>query len=198
MTPLRDTLDLLAWLTLEGGRVDALRRLRTIAAPDAPGEFGDRARELLSQLASSDLDEVTVEFTRLMVADCAARSPLPVPPWEDCWVGDERTVMGPRSQAALLSYAQAELGFDGIKDHPADHIGLELLFVAALLDEEQRGERDNAARVRFVDEHLRRFCPAIGKALATQARHPVWRAVGETLAALPQELAPRTLHLPIA
>ena len=97
-------------------------------------------------------------------------------------------MLGPRCRAVLGAYVEAGLGFDAMTQRPADHIGLELCFVAELCDQEARGERDGAARDAFVRRHLAVVCSAVGTALARKARGPLWRDVGRALSALPSFL----------
>lgn len=193
---LRDVCRLLGGLTLAGARTELLRQLRQESVPAALGEAvgGELGNALVAMQRALDeeaLEPLAAEYTRLMVAnaDRGARSPLPVPPWEDCYVGGERKIFGARSQAARRAYAAVALGFDGMASQPADHVGLELCFVAALLDQEERGERDDSGRAAFVDGHLRSFSPAIGKALAACSRSAFWRETGRAIASIPGALS---------
>ncbi|MBI4954554.1 MAG: molecular chaperone TorD family protein [Myxococcales bacterium] len=168
--------------------LDELRREATLAQAGAslPGELGSALGAMHEALAAEPPGAIALEYTRLMVTNAAdgARRPLPVPLYEDCYAG-ERRVMGPRSRAALLAYAAAGLGFDGMRDGPADHLGLELCFVAALVAEEARGERDASARAAFVREHVSPFAAAVATAMQQSARTRFWRATSRALAALP-------------
>ena len=191
-TDLRDVCSLLGGLALHGAQVDLLRAIqRENAATRLATSFGGEMAQALTRMQEALAEEghapVAKEYTRLMVAngEGGARSALPVPPWEDCYAGGERKVLGERSRAALNAYAAAKLGFDGMTEQPADHIGLELCFVAALLDEEERGERDATARTAFVDEHLKNFSPSLGRTLADAAHESFWRETGRAIALLP-------------
>jgi len=193
---LRDVCRLLGGLALEGAKPDLLREIQHEGAAAKlglamGGRLGEALTAMQGALDEEDPDALAAEYTRLMVAnaDRGARSPLPVPPWEDCYTGDGRKVLGPRSQAALRAYAAAALGFEGMKEQPADHVGLELCFVAALLDEEEKGARDATTRAAFVNEHLRAFSPALGRTLTDAARTTFWREAGRAIALLPGPLS---------
>ena len=196
---LSEVCNLLGGLLLEGADTDLLARLRDAKAVSAcvesvGGALGSSLVRLQAELERGELMDVAVDYTRLMVTDATAgaRGPLPVPPWEDCHHGHERQVMGERGQAAFRAYVSAGLGFDDMTTRPADHIGLELCFVAALLMEEVDGERDDRVRAAFVREHLDVFAPRIGGALANKARCGVWTAVGLALIALSPLLRPKS------
>jgi len=190
---LRDTCQLLGGLALDGARVDLLREIQRDGTAARLGtSLGDELGVALSAmqhaLDEEELESLAVEFTRLLIAS-GARKPVPVPPWEDCYVGKGRVVQGDRSRAALLAYATARFAFDGITEQPADHMGLELCFVAALLDEERSGERDGTARAAFVEEHLKTFSPAFGRTLSEAAGKSFWREAGKAIAMLPAALS---------
>lgn len=200
---LRDVCRLLGGLTLEGARSGLLRELRQQGAvaklgAAVGGPLGEALATMQSALEREDADALAAEYTRLMVAnaDRGARSPLPVPPWEDCYTGEGRKVLGARSRAALQAYAAAALGFEGMKEQPADHVGLELCFVAALLDEEEKGERDASVREAFVSEHLTSFSPALGRTLADATRTSFWRETGRALGLLPGLLTSSAVERP--
>ncbi len=190
---LRDLCRLLGELTLRGWRVEVLRRFRQEGLARRlstlfEDELGGALEVLHGALCREEAEAIAAEYTRLMVASGAPgeKSRLLVPPWEDCYSGDgSREVLGAQSRAVLQAYAAARLGFDGMTREPADHIGLELCFTASLLEEEERGERDDSARLAFAAAHLRRFSLAFGEALRDAAREGVWQETGRTLALLP-------------
>jgi TorA maturation chaperone TorD len=100
------------------------------------------------------------------------------------------------------AYLDAGLGYDGIQQAPADHVGLEFLFVAALLEEERHGRRDSSARRDFVAVHLGPCAAAVGWALQHAAKGGVWREVGRSIVQAPfildGEPGGRAWELPIA
>lgn len=194
-TLMREVLALLGGLLLEGaatGLLDELRAEQVFARSSsaAGGPLGAALGAAQASLDEADSNALATEYTRLFILPAGGpRGRLVIPPWEDCWLGEERTVLGERSRAAMLAYAGAGIGFDAMDERPSDHLGLELCFVSALLVEEEAGERDGAARRAFVREHVQRFAPLIGAALARESREPFWRALGDALTALPDPLA---------
>lgn len=199
-----EALSLAGCLLLDGAdtkRLAALRSERIAAelASALPGPLGTALAAIQAGLDGAELDDLAIELTRLMLVPAGgARGKVLVPPWEDCWVGPERQILGERSAAATRAYASAGIGFDGMGERPADHIGLELCFVAALLAEEQDGTRDGSARRAFVREHLARFAPLVGGVLQRESHAAFWQAVGKVLEVLPahlDRLDPRALPL---
>ncbi len=83
------------------------------------------------------------------------------------------------------AYLEAGLAYDGIQTVPADHIGLEFLFVASLLEEERQGWRDPVARRAFVRTHLGPCAVAIGRALHRAAKEGAWRELGRAVVQAP-------------
>jgi TorA maturation chaperone TorD len=189
-----EALSLAGCLLLDGADTERLAALRSerIAAELAsvlPGPLGVAMAAIQAGLDGAEPDDLAIELTRLMLVPTGgARGKILVPPWEDCWVGPERQILGERSAAATRAYASAGIGFDGMGERPADHIGLELCFVAALLTEEQEGARDGSVRRAFVREHLTSFAPILGGALRRESRQALWAALGEALEALPAHL----------
>jgi len=195
---LRDACHLLGGLLLDGANVPMLEEVRSRGEAKrlggaAHGPLGDRLEAMHAGLEADSAAELAAEYTRLFLAngEGGARSKLPVPPWEDCYVDrGERSVHGERSLAAFKAYVDAGLGFAGMKGAPSDHIGLELCFVAALLDEEARGARDETARRSFVNGHLGTFAESLAATLVDSARRPFWSELGKALSALPRAIQP--------
>jgi TorA maturation chaperone TorD len=190
---LRDVCRMLGGLLLEGARRDLLEE---VVAREPARTLGTRLGAAMAgpldamqaAIEAEGVQATAVEYTRLTVADATAgaRKPVPVPLWEEVYLGSDRRVAGERTRAVLKKYVEAGLGFDRIKEQPADTIGLELLFVAALLDQEAAGTRDASARKAFVAEHLGPFARALGNVLATASKTAFWREAGRALVLLPE------------
>lgn len=193
----RDLCALIGGLLLDGasqallGELAATGRAADLAAR-VGGALAAPLGAMQEALRQEGIHAVAAEYTRLTVADGTAgpRRPVPVPLWADVQLGNTRQVLGPRSRAALESYLAAGLGFHGMREVPADHVGLELLFLAALLDQELRGERDAAARTAFLGEHLKPLAEAVGGSFQVEARDAFWRALGAALSLVPVAAAP--------
>jgi len=195
---LRDACHLIGGLLLDGANVPMLEEVRGRGEAKrlgsaAQGPLGERLKAMQAGLETDSATDLATEYTRLFLANAegGARAKVPVPPWEDCYVDrGERSVHGERSLAAFKAYVDAGLGFPGMKGMPSDHIGLELCFVAALLDEESRGTRDETARRSFVNGHLGTFAESLATTLIDSARRPFWGEVGKALSALPRAIQP--------
>jgi TorA maturation chaperone TorD len=107
-----------------------------------------------------------------------ANRPLPVPPYESAWAGS-REVGGERARAALRAYVEAGLVFDDWRARPADHVGLELAFVAELL---VRGDCARAAE--FVAAHVATWAEPMAARIRAHARTPFYRAAADALSEL--------------
>ncbi|MBI4511757.1 MAG: molecular chaperone TorD family protein [Deltaproteobacteria bacterium] len=195
LAPLGDTCRLLGRLLLEGASTSLLDEIRQqelfrSLGERCDGKLGETLKDVNESLQRQDTLALSREYTRLFVANAVEgkRQPILVPPWEDCHLGSSHQVMGERSRAVFQAYVAAELGFDDMLGKPADHIGLELLFVAALIHEELGGERDTKARESFCSEHLEEFAKTIGERVAGATHERFWRGIGDAVATLPAYL----------
>ena len=190
-TSTRDLCRLLGGLMLDGANPALLAELLVHRSASRLGDAlgGDLSATLSAieeALGREGIPATAAEYTRLTVADGrGARRPVPVPLWEDVHLGGERRVHGERSRQVRKAYLDAGLGYDGIQQAPADHVGLEFLFVAALLEEERHGRRDSSARRDFVATHLGPCAAAVGWALQHAAKGGVWRGVGRSIVQAP-------------
>jgi TorA maturation chaperone TorD len=192
----RDLARLLGGLLLEGARPGLLaevaeHRTASRVGSALDGEMAAALGAFEEALVRGGILAAAVEYTRLTVVDGrGARRPVPVPLWEDVHLGPDRRVMGERCRMVREAYREAGLGYDGIGTVPADHIGLEFLFVAALLEEERQGRRDPAPRRAFVATHLEPCAAAVGQALQRAANGGVWGHLGQAVVRAPSVLAP--------
>lgn len=93
---------------------------------------------------------------------------------------------------AQVQAIYAEAGFaPRLASDPADHIGLELAFVALLATRiatarsfKRKGARDGRLMQRFVQEHVQTWMPQFAEKLEAAAIVPLYRAAGSLLAAL--------------
>lgn len=158
--------------------------LQAVAADPLLGELSARAGgglgAGLAALPShaGEVDEVRADYVSLFIGPKHKRAP----PWESVYRTPERKVMGSPNAEVTRSYAARGVGFDGIGSRPADHVALELEFVALLLEREDPSE-DEAARA-FLDAHLLAWVPDLARDIALQATTPFWRVTAEVLGAL--------------
>lgn len=89
--------------------------------------------------------------------------PFPAaPPWESVWRERQRLLFGETTAAVRAIYAAHGLAAERANREPEDHLGLELAFLAHLIQQglAENAERNNAvetsreAAVRFLDEHV--------------------------------------------
>jgi TorA maturation chaperone TorD len=122
-----------------------------------------------------------VDATQLFIAN----RPLPAPPWESVYRGPERELFGPPAAEALRAYAEAGVVFDGWKDRPADHVGLELAFMAEVISRGVNAGSGGArgAETSFLRERLLGWAPAFCTRVEENARTPFYRAAAAGLRA---------------
>jgi TorA maturation chaperone TorD len=129
------------------------------------------------------LRRLRVEYTRTFLMN--------VHPYESVYLDDSGMLNTPRSGAVLEHYR--EHGFEPAAARASgapDHLGLELEFMAQLIQREagasRAGYRVVAAALReeqahFLEAHLVRWGPLFGRALAESAESPLYRTLGEAI-----------------
>lgn len=149
------------------------------AWPLAPGT--PEGRSALASLARAldplDAEAIAADNTRLFLGPAD-----PVPVWESVWTTEERLLYAPCEAEVHACYAAS--GFAPPRaNEPADHLSLELAFLAALLS---RGEQDAAQA--FLAAHLGRWAAPCLDEIARRAATNFYRAIpplaSEALAAL--------------
>ena len=158
------------------------------AVADAPLRNAVRALDPGNAQAVEDLQ---TEYTRLFVGPAK----LPCPPWESVYTSEHRQMMQAAHGAVKALHAEAGMNIDDSGVMP-DHIGAELLFLAALLDrlgsenDEQR-QRTLDIADRLLDEHLNLWVGPFTGDLETAARSALYKALAgstrEVLAAMQDE-----------
>ena len=135
--------------------------------------YAELGQALLQPPASDRGAEI--EFYRLFYNPQGA----PCPPWQSVYMtpeGQTPQLFGGAHHSALAWYRR--YGFEpALKNEPADHLGLLLLFYARLLATEE----DGAAIARFEEEHLA-WAPRFIEKLAAEARHERFRTLARDLA----------------
>ena len=130
--------------------------------------------------------DLEAEF-RALFQDASASS---VQPCESAYAEDPEASADSVRRAVSRAYAQAGFQVDEGEDLPADHIGVELAFMARLVESRiaaiDEGEDERAcelARVQrtFLDEHLVPCAIAFCAELAEHARSDFYRGVVEEI-----------------
>lgn len=151
------------------------------AWPLAPGTPEGQAAlaSLARALDPLDAEAIAADNTRLFLGPAD-----PVPVWESVWTTEEHLLYAPCEAEVRACYAAS--GFaPPCTNEPADHLSLELAFLAALLS---RGEED-AARA-FLAAHLGRWAaPCLGE-IACRATTDFYRAIPALVAEALAVLAP--------
>lgn len=132
--------------------------------------------------------ELMPEYQRLFVGPYRVEAP----PYESCYRGPGRAVMGEAAVEVLRSYAEAGVALHPeVRDLP-DHIALELEFLAHLAAAEvghwRRRERSRLAAClereeRFLGEHLLRWIAPFAARVAAATRRPFYPALAAAAAA---------------
>lgn len=101
----------------------------------------------------------------------------PVPLWESFWVSSEHLYFTQETHEVLQWYRT--FGLDLVAhNEPADHIGLEMLFVAILLQGAVKGSPQHGeALALFWQEHLGVWANPCLEALQKTVETPFWQAV---------------------
>ena len=176
------------------GFVERLRRdIAGVATEAAAGLPAVQLAALHDALPDSDdaggITELAVEYTRLFSGVGARNGPPP--PYES--VHRRNAVASETTTAVESHYAQAGLAMLDTAA-PADHLGVELKFIALLCHEEMdawrnagHGEATRALRRQsdFLDEHVLQWAPEYLRLLHDQTNHGLFRAaIALTLDAL--------------
>jgi putative dimethyl sulfoxide reductase chaperone len=109
---------------------------------------------------------------------------LPAPPWESVYRSPERLVLQEPAREVLKAYIAAGLGFEGMKQSPADHIALELAFAAALLVEAPASAEARSQLDLFEAKHMSSWMPSFCVDLGGSARTPPYRTIAAALPCL--------------
>jgi TorA maturation chaperone TorD len=110
-------------------------------------------------------------------------------PFESCYrvATPPGPLMGPPAIEVQSAYAAAGFSVSAELAEPPDHVGLELAFVAELLDRyataQEEADHETAARVAaqirsFCSDHLNRWLPALGNRISESDTSAFYGAVG--------------------
>lgn len=160
------------------------------AAP--PEDAMDRAWLALANAApdleTTSLDELGVEFTRLISG--ISEGSGPPPPFESVW--REERLIGESTVAVIESYARAGFADIAPEAGPQDHVSVELKFIALLaLREAEAWQADDTAGAQqrlaqqrnFLRVHLTTWVPRWADAVIQQAQLPLFAALAGLLKA---------------
>jgi TorA maturation chaperone TorD len=152
----------------------------------AAGDASGAAKPLRDAMKALDLgntqviEDLQTEFTRLLVGPAK----LPCPPWESVYTSEHGQMMQEPHGAIKALHAEAGLDIPDSRVMP-DHIGAELLFLAALLDrleEENDEQRQRTLDIadRLLDEHLNLWVGRFTEDLEKESRFPLYQELARS------------------
>ncbi|WP_042443060.1 TorD/DmsD family molecular chaperone [Azospirillum sp. B510] len=156
-----------------------LERLRRTPAGRGPlaldRDDALQAAALVDEVVSDLPERITRRCLAPFVADFSAihrTGALRACPTEGPWLEEKARADASASLLRWRSGLEAELDAPPLHLLPNDHIAVELMLLAALLD---RGRNSDA--VRFLDRHLLRWAPDFCSSVATRCREPFFAGI---------------------
>jgi len=146
-----------------------------------------QALEALSApLHAEQLDELAADYAAIYLNHDYNASP-----YESVWLDEENLVMQAPMFQVREFYRRHGLGVADWRNRADDHLVIELLFIArllqsALMQHDQANALGDAAR--FMDEHLLRWLPRFGERVAKRCVTPFYAAAGWLTSAYCEEL----------
>lgn len=154
------------------GQVLLTPDVSSIAIPEDSDSGLDGLRDEL-RLAQGVPEPAAIEYSRLFISPLGAVCP----PWQSVHSSEPR-LMGPAHHNAMAWFR--EFGIEpALPNEPADHLGLQLVFFAELLNTDEPDETLG----RFFEEQLQ-WGQALAEKLIENARHPLYLSLGRELKAL--------------
>lgn len=176
------------------GNEPSSERLQAISLPllrEASAVLGIGGADELSEaieIASTDLEKLKGEYTRLFIGP----NELPAPLWESVYVTKERILFHRRTLEVRNFYRSEGLIPQMYPSVADDHIALELDFLRSLADRivdacmlgnrVEYGKALDASR-RFLEFHLGTWVDAFSEGLARSGQGDLYPAAGRLLAA---------------
>lgn len=167
--------------------VTAIIIFRTLSemGSEPVNKWASSLTEAIENLASGEKkswDEVRQEYQRLFIGP----GPLPAAPWESVYLSEDHITLDEHTLAVREFYRRWGYEVSNVKQDPDDHIGLELEFMALLIntslgnihpDKQQKLIEILDAQRTFLNNHL--FCwvkPFCSK-LAENTKHPLFSGI---------------------
>ncbi|HSN69604.1 MAG TPA: molecular chaperone TorD family protein [Thermoanaerobaculia bacterium] len=134
------------------------------------------ASRLACAAEAADLDASRKEHARLFLGP----NPAPCLPYESVWTEVPPLLMGRSHRDALGLYRKA--GFAPRGTDPADHVGVQMGFIALLASRIAAGLDERATLEVFWARHVENWIPSFGERVARNAQCPFYRTLGAVLA----------------
>lgn len=154
-------------------------------------EQGQRGLALLQQFFLDDTEDLHKKLRRDFFS-LFEMSPPRCYIHESVWLGKDKLLYDKQTFAVRTWYAKYGLQAHASDKGPDDHLGLELSFVAYLLNQceskpEERIELQSDIR-RFMDEHLMRWAPQCLAKITEQAETSFYQGLGLLVASTLKQL----------
>ena len=160
------------------------------------------AQAVRGGMSSEALDELRVDYTRLMVGVDRVLAP----PWESVYFSEDRLVFQERTIQVRAWYRRFGVEAANHEQEPDDHIGLEFAFAAHLarqalvaLEQQDQVAFENvlAAQREFLSEHLLTWAPQWCNLVQSQANTDFFRGIALLTKGILTELA-AILHIVVS
>jgi TorA maturation chaperone TorD len=136
---------------------------------------------LTAPLRTEQRDELAADYAAIYLNHDYSASP-----YESVWLDEENLVMQAPMFQVREFYKRHGLGVADWRNRSDDHLVVELLFIARLLQNVQADALMEAAR--FMDAHLLRWLPRFGERVAKRCATPFYAAAAWLTAAYCDEL----------
>ena len=141
--------------------------------------FLDELKKAIDEIdptSDAELDELLWEYTRLFIGPYK----LPCPPWESVYTSPKRLMMQDAAGQVQALYAASGLAIN-TDDIMPDHIGVELNFLAVLLQRAQSEtgskEEQTARADKLLNEHILKWAPQFTHDMENAAESTLYRAL---------------------
>ncbi len=156
-------------------------KLKSPKAVEAVKFMVDALIDLPLPVPKATLDELAADYAAIYLNHDYSASP-----YESVWLDEENLVMQAPMFQVREFYRRHGLGVADWRNRSDDHLVIELLFIASLM---QSGQPDALAEAaHFMDEHLLRWLPQFGERVAKRCATPFHAAACWLTAAYCDEL----------
>ncbi|MCL4491899.1 MAG: molecular chaperone TorD family protein [Nitrospirae bacterium] len=174
------TLSLLSSMYLCKPTSEALASWKALLSGDIPDYLRDvkNAVDDIDLNSEQELEDLLWEYTRLFVGPYK----LPCPPWESVYTSPKKLMMQDAYSGVRQLYEEAGLAINS-PDVMADHIGMELNFLAVLFQKmhDEPGRRNYHTDIieRFVGEHVMKWVSRFAQDMKEAADSRFYKALAQ-------------------
>ncbi|MCL5236456.1 MAG: molecular chaperone TorD family protein [Nitrospirae bacterium] len=159
---------------------EALASWKALLSGDIPDYLRDvkNAVDDIDLNSEQELEDLLWEYTRLFVGPYK----LPCPPWESVYTSPKKLMMQDAYSGVRQLYEEAGLAINS-PDVMADHIGMELNFLAVLFQKmhDEPGRRNYHTDIieRFVGEHVMKWVSRFAQDMKEAADSRFYKALAQ-------------------